>query len=392
MDEDGHHTLNMRFKADKNSYFIPSTSSVKLTKGAVSSLMDLRVIVNVPLHMSDVRIIPLMHAVPQYRMLTGDMANNWNSFVRKNTFTVGKISSDFNSIQACLNAVPVDSIITVHPGIYNETLSVTKSVTLMAAAAGLSNTFLTTTVNISASHVTLDGFTFQSSSSSETLLRIEGRHVSIQNCRFAGQYMVDRPFDQHKVELAISCHNCHHVKILNNIFSHCMFAVSLDKVKHFTIRSNLFSYGYTSVVVLRSAEVINMLGNMFKFNRAVMWLDRSLEPSMTMTSFADNVYYNNLQSHVCLQNQITHDQKPVYFIPKFGELKDLECHHLNVLSTTNTTTKDVMMLPDHVIFKGWCGSQVEATSTPGIEGQIYTPSGCILLLGSVVATVYPQGT
>ena len=100
-----------------------------------------------------------------------------------------------------------------------------------------------------------------------------------------------------------------------------------------------------------SAEAdVYVLGNMFEFNRAIVWLDDSSEPS-----FANNVYFNNVQSDVCwhYENQIMHDQKLIYFIPKFGKLKDLECHYLNVSSTQ---------------------------------------SGCISLLGTVVATVYPQGT
>ena len=357
----------------------------------MSSLMDLQVIVFIPLHMrtKELRVTPMMQAIPQYRMSTGNMANNWNNFIGKNTFTVGDINSDFNSIQACLNVVPAGSLIRVYPGVYNETVSITKSVTLVGAA-GLSNTFLTATVTISASHVTLDGFAFKSNSINESMLKIDGNHVQIQNCKFTGQYSVDQPIDLHDIELAISCHNCRHVKILNNIFFHCMFALSLDKVEHFTVRSNVFSYGHTSMILLRSANVC-VLGNLFEFNRAVVWLDNS-----TTLSFTDNINDNNLQSDVCLQygNQIIHGQKLIYLLPEFGELEDLECHHLNMLPTANVTTGDITALPDHVVLKGWCGNQVDkkqAAGIPGIEEQLFTQSGCIFVLGSVVANVYPQG-
>lgn len=388
--------MNIKFQAtDKNCDFLPSASSVTVAEDAVSSMMDLRVIVIIPLHMrtNDVQVTPMMQAIPQYRMLMGTMANEWKNFIRKNTFTVGDIIGDFSSIQACLNAVPAGSFIRVYPGLYNETIAITKPVTLVGAA-GLSNTFLTATVTVSASHVTLDGFTFKSSSKNGSLLRIEGSHVYIQNCKFTGLYMVDQPFDLNEVEVTLSCHNCRHVKILNNMFFSCMFALSLDMVKHFTVRSNVFSYGYVSMVMRRSANV-HVLGNTFEFNRAVMWLDNSLEASAT--SFADNVYDNNLQSDVCLQyqNQIIHNQKLIHPVPEFGELEDLQCSHLNMMSTANATTRDIMTLPDHVIFKGWCGDHVDrkqAAGTPGIEEELYTQSGCILLLGNVVASVYPQGT
>lgn len=398
VDKHGHHVLNIQFRAtDKNSQFLPSTSSVNLSKDAVSSLMELQVIVNIPLHMrkNGIQITPLMHAVPRYKMLTGSMANNWNGLIRKNSFTVGDINSDFNSIQACLNAAPAGSFITVHSGLYNESIVISKSVTL-ASTAGLSNTFLIATVTISASHITLDGFTIKSNSRNEALLKIEGKHIHIQNCNFTGQYLVDQPIDLHKVELTVSCHNCRHVKILNNIFFHCMFALSLDKVKHVTIRSNIFSYGYTSIVFQGSAAAtdVHILGNLFEFNRAIVWLDNSSE---AVPSFTDNVYDNNLQSDVCWQyeNQIIHGQRLIYFIPIFGELKDLECHHLNIPFTPDATIRDVMTLPEHVIFKGWCANQVDEKQTaaiPEIEEQLYTQSGCISLLGTVVATVYPQGT
>ena len=365
---------------------------VRLTGDAVSSLMDLQVIVVIPLHMrtNELQVTPMMQAIPQYRMSTGNMASKWNNFKNKNSFTVGDINSDFNTIQACLNTVPAGALITVYPGVYNETVSITKSVTLVGAA-GLSNTFLATTVTISASHVTLDGFTFKSNSVNEPMLNIDGSHVQIQNCKFTGQYTVDQPIDLHNTELAVSCHNCRHVKIFNNIFFHCMFALSLNQVEHFTVRSNIFSYGHTSIVLQRSTNVL-VLGNLFEFNRAVVWLDNS-----TTLSFADNVYNNNLQSDVCLQyeNQIMHGQKLIYFLPEFGELQDLECHHLNMLPTANVTTRDVMALPDHVVFKGWCGNLVDkkqAADIPEIEEQLFAQSGCILVLGSVVATVYPQGT
>jgi len=394
-DEQDHHVLNIQFRAtDKNSLFLPFTSSVNLTKDAVSSLMDLQVIVNIPSHMraNGIQVTPLMHAIPRYRMLTGGAANKWNSLIRKNSFTVGDINSDFTLIQDCLNTAPAGSFITVHPGLYNESIVIRKSVTLVSTA-GLSNTFLIATVTISASHVILDGFTIKSNSRNESLLKIQGKHIHIQNCNFTGQYLVDQPIDLHNVELGVSCHNCRHVKILNNIFFHCMFALSLEKVKHVTIRSNIFSYGYTSMLLQGSAEAdVYVLGNMFEFNRAIVWLDDSSEPS-----FANNVYFNNVQSDVCwhYENQIMHDQKLIYFIPKFGKLKDLECHYLNVSSTLDTTIREVITLPEHVVFKGWCADQVDEKKTaaiPGIEEQLYTQSGCISLLGTVVATVYPQGT
>lgn len=367
---------------------------MKLTEEAASSLMDLRVLISSPPHMSNVGVAPMMHAVPQYRMLTGNMANNWNGFITKNTFTVGDISSDFNSIQACLNAVPAGSFIAVHPGVYNESITITKSVTLMASG-GLSSTFLTTTVIISASCVTLNGFTFKGTSRNQTILKIEGIRIRIQNCKFIGQYMVNQPIDQHNVELAISCHGCRNVKIFNNIFFHCMFALQLNNSKRFTIRSNVFSYGYTSMVVQQSTNIY-AFGNMFESNRAIVWLDRGSEASVL--SLADNIYNNNLESDICqYQNQIMHNQK-IYFTSKFGELKDTQCHCMNTLSTANGTSKvqkDVMTQPDHVVFKGWCGNQLDkkqATDTSVIEGQLYIPSGCILLLGSVSTTVNPQGT
>lgn len=351
--------------------------------------MDLRVIVNTPSHMSTshTQVTPLLHAIPQYRMLTGTKANKWNNLNSKNIFTVGNISSDFNSVQTCLNAVPAGSYIIVYPGLYNESIEIKKSITLVAAA-GFSSTFLTATVIVSASHVTLDGFTVNGNSRNESLLIINGSHVHIQNCRFTGQYMVDQPIHLHITDLAISFHNCRHVKILNNIFSNCLFALSMEKVKHLTVRSNVFGYGHTSMVMQQSANV-HVSGNLFKFNRAIMWLDNSSAPS-----FADNAYYNNLQSDVCQQykNQIMFDQK--IFIP---ELRELECHHLNISTTLNTTVKfprDVITLPDHVVFKGWCGNQVDkkqAVGMPGIEEQLYVQNGCIVLLGSAVATVYPQG-
>lgn len=357
--------------------------------------MDLRVIVIAPLHMrsDDIQIAPLMQAIPQYRLLTGNVANNWKNFVSKNSFTVGDISNDFSSIQDCLNAVPAGSFIKVYPGLYNETITIVKPVTLMAAT-GLSNTFLTAAVIISTSHVTLNGFTLKSDLENKTQLTIEGSHVHVQNCKFIGRYMVDQQIDLHKLELAISCRNCRHVKILNNIFYQYMFGLSLDNVEHFTIRSNTFSYGYTSMVMQRSANV-RVVGNQFKFNRAVMWLDNSSEASGP--SFADNIYHSNLQSDVCSQyrNQIMYGQNLIYVVPKFGELKDLQCHHMNVFSTVNTTTRKIMVLPDHVIFKGWCGRQVDGqqtTGTPWIDEQLYAQTGCILLLGNVVSSVYPQGT
>lgn len=388
--------MDIKFQVtDKNSDFIPSTSSVSLTEDEVSSLMDLRVIVVIPVHMRalDVPVASLMQAIPQYRMLTGSMANDWKNFRAKNTFTVGGINGDFNSIQDSLNTVPAGSFIRVYPGLYNETIAITKPVTLVGAA-GLSNTFLTATVTISASHVTVDGFTFRGSSRSEPLLTVEGRHVRIQNCNFTGQYMVDRPIDLHKAETAISCHKCHHVKILNNIFLHTMFGLSLDRVEHFTVRSNIFSNGHTSIVMQRSASVY-VSGNLFEFNTAVMWLDDSSEAPVP--SFADNVYRNSLQSDVCLQyrNQIIHNQESVHLVPKFGKLKDVECQYLNIVPTANATTRDAMVLPDHVIFKGWCGGQLDGkqvAGTPGVEEQLSTLTGCILLLGNVVATDYPQGT
>ena len=385
--------MNIKFQAtDKNGSFIPSTSAVRLTGDTVSSLMDLQVIVVIPLHMrtNELQVTPMMQAIPQYKMSTGTMANKWNNFIGKNTFTVGDINSDFNSIQACLNAVPAGALIRVYPGLYNETVSITKSVTLVGAA-GLSSTFLTSAVTVSASHVTLEGFTFKSNSISEPMLKIDGSHVQIQNCKFTGQYTVDQPIDLHNTELAISCINCHHVKIFNSIFFHCMFALSIDNGQHFTIRSSIFSYGHASMVLRRSANVF-VSGNLFEFNRAVVWLDNS-----TTLSFADNIKDNNLQSDVCLQheNQIMHGQKLIYLLPEFGELQDLECHHLNVFPTANVTTRDMMTLPDHLVLKGWCGSQVDrkqAPGIPGIEEQLLAQSGCISVLGSVVATVYPQGT
>ena len=368
---------------------------MSLTEDEVSSLMDLRVIVIIPVHMRalDVPVATLMQAIPQYRMLMGSVANDWKNFIAKNTFTVGGISGDFNSIQDCLNAVPAGSFIRVYPGLYNETIAITKSVTLVGAV-GLGNTFLTATVTISASHVTVDGFTFKGGSRSVPLLTVEGRHVRIQNCNFTGQHMVDQPIDLHKAEIAISCHKCHHVKILNNIFFHAMFALNLDKVEHFTVRSNIFSNGHTSIVTQRSASV-HVSGNLFEFNTAVMWLDNSSEAAVP--SFAENVYHNSLQSDVCLQyrNQIIPNQESTHVVPKFGKLKDVECQYLNILPTANTTTRDAMALPDHVIFKGWCGSQLDGkqvTGTPGVEEQLSTLTGCILLLGNVVATDYPQGT
>lgn len=385
--------MNIKFQAtDESSDFIPSTSSVRLTEDAVSSLIGLRVIIIIPLHMrtNSMQVSPLLQAIPQYKMLTGRMANVWKNFTAKNSFTVGGINDDFSSIQTCLDAVPTGSLITVYPGLYNETVAITKPVTLVGAP----DTFLTSTVILSASHVTLDGFTFKSSPRNQSLLRIEGSHVHIQNCKFIGQHVLDQPIGLDKVEPVISCYNCYHVKLLNNLFSHCMFALSLEKVKHFTVRSNVFSYGYISMVVQRSANV-HVLGNLFEFNRAIAWLDNSLEA--VAPSFADNAYYNNLQSDVCLQyqDQITQDQESIYLVPKFGELKDLECHHLNILSTANTTARDIMTPPDHVVFKAWCSDLVDekqAADIPGIEDQIYTQSGCILLLSNVVATVYPQGT
>ena len=354
--------------------------------------MDLQVIVVVPLHMrtNELKVTPMMQSIPQYRMSTGTMANRWNNFISKNTFTVGDINSDFNSIQACLNAVPAGASIRVYPGLYNETLSITKSVHLVGAA-GLSGTFLTSTVTISASHVTLDGFTFKSNSINEPMLKIDGSHVQIQNCNFTGQYTVDQPINLHNTELAISCNNCHHVKIFNSIFFHCMFALSIDSGQQFTVRSSIFSYGQTSMILRRSANVF-VLGNLFEFNTAILWLDNS-----TTLSFADNIKDNNLQSDVCLQheNQIMHGQKLIYLLPKFGEVQDLECHYLNVFPTANVTIGDIMALPDHLVLKGWCGSRVDKTQAPGIPGieeQLFDQSGCISVLGSVIASVYPQGT
>ena len=361
----------------------------------MSSLMDLRVIVITPVHMRalDVPVAPLMQAIPQYKMLMGSVANDWKNFIVKNTFTVGGISGDFNSIQNCLNAVPAGSFIKVYPGVYNETIAIAKSVTLVGAA-GLSNTFLTTTVTISASHVTVDGFTFKGNPRNEPLLTIEGSHVHIQNCNFTGEHTVDRPIDLHNAEIAIPCHKCRHVKILNNIFFRIMFALSLDKAEHFTVRNNVFSHGYASIVTQRSASIY-VSGNLFEFNTAVMWVDNSLEAPVP--SFGDNVYHNSLQSDVCLQyrNQIIHNQESVYLVPKFGEFRDLECQYLNIVPAANTTARDVMALPDHVTFKGWCGSQVDGkqgVGTPVVEEQLSTLTGCILLLGNVIATNYPQGT
>ena len=82
-------------------------------------------------------------------------------------------------------------------------------------------------------------------------------------------------------------------------------------------------------------------------------------------------------------------------MPKFGEFRDVECQYLNIAPAANTTTRDIMALPDHVTFKGWCGSQVDGkqgVGTPVVEEQLSTLTGCILLLGNVIATNYPQGT
>jgi len=153
----------------------------------------------------------------------------------------------------------------------------------------------------------------------------------------------------------------------------------------------VFSYGYASMVLQRSANV-HVLGNLFEFNRAIVWLKNS-----TMLSFADNVYDNNLQSDVCLQyeNQIMLGQKLIYVFPEFGEHEDLECHYLNLLPTVNTTTIDCMALPDRIVLEGWCNDKLHEDQTvdiPEIKGQLFALSGCVSLLGNVVATVYPQGT
>ena len=364
---------------------------VTLKGDAVSSLMDLRVLVFIPLHMraEELQVVPMMQVIPQYRM--SGKANSWNNLISKNVFTVGEINSDFNSIQACLNSVPAGSLITVYPGLYNERVMVTKPVTIVGAG-GLSNTFLTATITISASHVTLDGLTFKGNSNNGSMVKIEASHVVIRNCKFTGQYTVDQSTDLFKVELAISCHDCRHVKILNNIFFHCMYALSLDKAEHFTIRSNVFSYGYASMVLQGSTNVL-ALGNLFEFNRAIVWLKNS-----TMLSFSDNVYDYNLQSDVCLQyeNQTMLSQKLINVFPKFGEHEDMECHYLEKkLPTVITATVDAMALPGHIVLEGWCKNQVNENQTvdiPEIEEQLFAQSGCVSLLGSVVATVYPQGT
>jgi len=317
-------------------------------------------------------LVPLKHVIPRYRLLTGSNTN-WNSLLWENAFTVGGIDSNFVSIQDCLNEAPVDSIIIVYPGHYNESLVVTKPVTLMSVG----DILLTSPVTISASHVTLDGFTIDSNDEYKSLVAIDGSHIQIQNCMFTGRYFVGQSVELHKINTAVSCQDCQHVKIINNIFSHNVFAVHLINAKHMTVKSNIFNYGQVSIVMQMVTDVY-ISGNLFEFNRDVAQYD----VSGSYVVFENNVYHDNLQSNVCQYENV---------FDYWSEIEFENCPYLNISSTV--TARHAIKPSNQLFYTGWCDSNIltNYTNILQVEEELYSHSGCIALLGGIVATASPQG-
>lgn len=376
--------MNIEFKADEDYQFIPFTSSVELTGSTLSPLIDLRVMISFPLHMrhDNCTVVPLKHAIPEYRLLTGNNTN-WNSLLRDNAFTVGGIDTEFVSIQSCLDVAPAGSVIIVYPGVYSESLVITKPVTLMSVG-GLNDTLLTSSLTISASHVTLDGFTVSSNDEYHSLVAIDGSHLQIQNCKFSGQYFVGQSVEMQKISMAISCHNCQHVKIMNNIFSHNIFSLHVMNAKHMMVKSNIFSNSQVSIMMQVITDV-HISGNLFEFNRDVVQYDTS--GSSYMASFVDNVYHENLQSDVCQFE----DQFDYWFVPDIFDIEN--CPYLNISSNSTTKTGYIMRPPDQLLYTGWCGNEIQTNYTHllEVEEDLHSRGSCIALLGSIVATADSQG-
>jgi len=330
--------------------------------------------ISIPQHIrrDDYLVVPLKHVIPQYRLLKGNNTN-WNSLLLENAFTVGSIDSNFVSIQDCLNAAPVGSVVIVYPGCYNESLVITKPVTLMSVGT-LNNTLLTSPITISSSHVTLDGFTIDSNDEYKSLVAIDGSHIQVQNCMFIGRYFVGQSVELQKINTAVSCHDCQHVKIVNNIFSHNVFALHVMNAKHMTMKSNIFSYGQVSIL-MQVVTGVHISGNLFEFNRDVLQYDAS---GSYVVSFVDNVYHENLQSDIC------------QFEDYWSEIEN--CPYLNISSTV-ASTRHAIRPSNQLFYTGWCGNSIQTNYTYilEVEEELHSHSSCIALLGDIVATADVQG-
>ena len=191
-----------------------------------------------------------------------------------------------SSLQAAINAAEEGSIVLVGSGIYQENLSINKTLKIVSVG-GHTMTHIFGEVSVTANGVILQGMTFFPSTQSFVALTINSSFVTILNCRFV-ENMESLTLYPSLPTVAIDCENCSQLHIVNNDFYGWKKAVLLKNARLHTIKSNTFRFCHTALLVDSAVEVRN---NFFESNIIAI---HSLHMLETDEFFNTNIFSANV--------------------------------------------------------------------------------------------------
>jgi parallel beta-helix repeat protein len=188
-----------------------------------------------------------------------DLNNSLIGFIRKDgTVTVSiymiKVPYDYATIQEAINAAKQGDTIFVYEGIYKETISINKSITLLAQNL---NTVINgegsrTVINITASYVTLQGFTIENSSVNE------GCGINILS---NGNSIIKNVITMHNVGLQIN--STSGTYIINNTLELCTTGASVNASYNIYFLGNMIRLNSQGIVLsdssanIENSEILN---------------------------------------------------------------------------------------------------------------------------------------
>jgi parallel beta-helix repeat protein len=197
-----------------------------------------------------------------------DSNNSLIAFTRKDgTVTVSiymiRVPYDYNTIQEAINAAKQGDIIFVYEGIYNETILINKSITLLAQNL---NTVINgqgskTVINISASDVKLQGFTIKNSSISG------GCGINILS---NGNFIINNVITMHDVGLQIEASSG--IYIINNTLEECATGASVNTSYNIYFFGNVIRLNSQGLILsdssanIESNEILNNTYGMVMIN------------------------------------------------------------------------------------------------------------------------------
>ncbi|EJG07785.1 parallel beta-helix repeat protein [Methanofollis liminatans DSM 4140] len=153
----------------------------------------------------------------------------------KEWYVDGNGSGNFTTIQAAIDGVQAGSTIIVMPGMYNETLNITKPLTLRSASGAAVTTIHIsggTAITVSSDSVTVDGFTIEGEGDKYTagVIFNDGSH----SFRVANTVVT-------KAKAAVCAYNSDNGVVENNSFTDGNYGVCLCGCSNVEVRNNFIS-------------------------------------------------------------------------------------------------------------------------------------------------------